>query len=108
MHFISVLEGSGYIHLMHSSDSGKVIGKISDILVNVTSQKPEVIALKVKKGGETLLLDYSGISVAEEKGQYIFRCNDQEKTLPDTEETSLYLKKQLFSSSLQDEDTRIF
>jgi CBS domain-containing protein len=84
------------------SDSGTVMGTLTDIIVDVESQKPKVIALKVKKGGSTMILDYSSFSVVEEKGQFVFRCNDINKKLSDLKENALCLKYHVLDRQLVD------
>ncbi|MCX7615329.1 MAG: CBS domain-containing protein [Clostridiales bacterium] len=84
------------------SESGKVIGKINDLIVDVGYKKPKVIALKIKKGRETKLIDYSGISVTKENGQYVFRLNGPAKTLSGLNNNTLYLKSYVLDRQLVD------
>jgi magnesium transporter len=88
------------------SNSNKVLGKIQDILVDVQSVKPQVLAFKIRIGSLSKIVDFSSFTVSEKKGQYIFTCNDLEKTLPENIENTLFLKNNILDKQLVDIDGR--
>lgn len=84
------------------STSNIPIGRISDILVSLEPGKPRAIALKVKNGAGSVLLDYATISFTEENGQYVFRCADINKTLPEMPANAVFLKNNVLDRQLVD------
>jgi len=88
------------------SQSDEIIGKVQDILVNVQTQKPQVIALKIKFGNKVKLIDFSGFKILKYKHQYVFKCNKELNTLTDTIENTLYLKNNVLDRQLVDIDGR--
>lgn len=88
------------------SKSGKVLGKIQDILVDVSSTNPQVNSLKIKNAGESHLIDYSRISVSEEKGQYVFKCGDEEATVTELKDNTIFLRYNVLDKQLVDIDGR--
>lgn len=78
------------------------VGRISDILVSLESGKPKVVALKVRIGKSTVLLDYSVISFTEKNGQYVFKCSDLNRTLSGTKENTVFLKNNVLDRQLVD------
>lgn len=83
------------------SQSGTVIGRINDLIVDVESGKPQVIAYEIKIGGKAIIIDSANVSVAEVKGQFIFNCSNL-NILTDLKENTLYLKKHVLDKQLVD------
>ena len=88
------------------SESNKALGKIQDVLVDVQSVKPQVIAFKIKIDGISKIVDFSSFTVSEKKGQYIFTCNNIAETLPELKENTLFLKNNILDRQLVDIDGR--
>lgn len=84
------------------SESNGVLGKVKDILVDVESGKPQVIALKIKTGRESIIVDFSSFIITEEKGQYVFNCKNPGRTLSDLKENTLFLKNHVLDRQLVD------
>ncbi len=84
------------------SESGDILGKINDILVDLESGKPQIIAIKIRSHNKNRIIDFSTFSVYEEKGQYIFKCGDPEKEITDLKENTLFLKNHVLDKQLVD------
>ncbi|MDQ7093592.1 CBS domain-containing protein [Desulfosporosinus sp. PR] len=86
-------------------DNQKTIGKLLDLIVDVNEISPKVIAAKVKVAGKTIVIDFSGISIFKNKGQYVIQC----KQLKETEvakENTMFLKKHVLDKQIVDMDGR--
>jgi len=88
------------------TQSKERIGKVWDILVDVQSQKPQVIAIKVKIGTKTKLIDFANVKISKEGNQYVFICDDSYKIFPENMENTLYLKNNVLDKQLVDIDGR--
>jgi len=88
------------------SNSGKVQGIIQDILVDVQSTKPQVTSLVIKKSGKSVIADFSRFSVSEEKNQYVFRCLDEEVTVTELKDNTIFLHDNVLDKQLVDIDGR--
>ncbi|NNJ32052.1 magnesium transporter MgtE N-terminal domain-containing protein [Lacrimispora defluvii] len=88
------------------SPSGEMIGKVQDILVSVLNQKPQVIAIKVRSGNKSKILDFSNFKILKAKRQYVFKCNGNISIFEDTKENILYLKNNVLDRQLVDIDDR--
>ncbi len=88
------------------SNSGKVMGIIQDILVDVQSTKPQVTSLVIKKSGKSVIADFSRFSVSEEKNQYVFRCSDEEVTVTELKDNTIFLHDNVLDKQLVDIDGR--
>ncbi|MFA6309102.1 MAG: CBS domain-containing protein [Clostridia bacterium] len=88
------------------SKSGKVLGTIQDILVDVQSTKPQVTSLKIKRSGKSVIIDFSKISVSEEKGQYVFKSRKEEATETVLKENTIFLRDNVLDKQLVDIDGR--
>ena len=83
------------------SDSDKVIGIIKDILVDVETGKPQIIALKLKSGNKSIIADFSNFTVAEVKGQFVFKSKEI-IPLKNIKENTLYLKNSILDRQIVD------
>ncbi len=68
--YLSRLIGSKVI-----SDSKNVIGKIRDLIVDLDFIRPRVVAVKIKTGMDTRVVDFSNFNITKEHGQYIIKCS---------------------------------
>ncbi|MEI6579261.1 MAG: CBS domain-containing protein [Eubacteriales bacterium] len=88
------------------SQSNEVIGKIQDILVNVQSQKPQVVAIKLKTGSKSKIIPFSDFTISEENRKYIFKCTDAENIFEEVKENTLFLKTHVLDKQIVDIDGR--
>lgn len=87
------------------SDKHEVIGKLQDIIVDVSFIRPKVVAAKVKIGGQSKVLDFSSFTIFKDKGQYLIECC----CISETEvlaENTLYLSKHILDKQIVDMDGR--
>lgn len=83
------------------TNTGTLIGTLSDIAVNFEEKMPQIMALVLKSNGEEIIADYSNFSVTEEKGQFIFKCPGLVK-FTSLAENTLLLKKHILDRQLVD------
>jgi len=83
------------------SESGEVLGRIHDIVIDVESGKPLVFAYSLRKGGKQLNVDSSNITVTEVKGQYVFKCC-KVNILKELKENTLFLREHVLDRQLVD------
>jgi CBS domain-containing protein/sporulation protein YlmC with PRC-barrel domain len=57
------------------SDSKKIIGKIQDLIVDLDFIRPRVVAVKIKTGRDTKVVEFSNFNITKEHGQYIIKCS---------------------------------
>lgn len=87
------------------SPTGEVLGKIKDIIVEQTTERPRVIALQVATKDGVKAIDYNCISVDKIKGQYRFTASDLAEITPDSEKV-LYLAKNVLDRQIVDMNGR--
>ncbi len=83
------------------TDTGTLLGSVSDIAVKFEEKMPQVLALVLKNRGREIFADYSNIRVTEEKGQFVFKCPSA-KILPGLDENTLLLKRHILDRQLVD------
>ncbi len=88
------------------SQSGDTIGRVQDILVNVQSQNPHIIAIKLNVKGKSRLVDFSSFTIAKVNKQYVFQCTNSDKIFAGSTENTLYLKSNVLDKQLVDIDGR--
>lgn len=88
------------------SQSDKVIGKVQDILVDVQSQKPLVVAIKLKAGNKSKIVNISSFTILKMKNQYVFKCTNADNLFMDLKENTLFLKANILDRQLVDIDGR--
>ena len=54
----------------------KPLGKLVDVIVDVSFIRPKVTALKIKSSGKVRTVDFSSFSILKEKGQYFLKCSE--------------------------------
>lgn len=85
------------------SESNIVLGKMIDLVVDVESIRPKVIAAKIIADGKIRVVDFSNFCVDKEKGQYTLKCSQ----LIDFEvpyENTLFLVKNVLDKQIVDID----
>lgn len=87
------------------SESGKVLGKIFDLIVDINFTRPKIIAAKIKQGKNIRHIDFSNFNILKEKGQYKLICNKAvELEIP--VENTVHLVKHVLDRQLVDMDGR--
>ncbi len=87
------------------SESNKAIGRLLDFVVDVSMDKPRVIAAKIRFGSQSILIDYSNIRIEKTKGRYVVKCIHIEETQVSGDNT-LYLRKHILDKQIVDIDGR--
>jgi len=87
------------------TDTGNVIGKIKDLVVDVSFIRPKVIGLGVKTAKGIEILDFSQIKISKVKGQYVLECSNI-KIIPGINENSLSLSKNILDRQIVDTNGR--
>ncbi len=82
-----------------------IIGKLQDLIVDVNFIRPRIVAAKVKTGGQSKILDFSGFTISKENGQYLIKCNKVSK-VEILNENTLYLVKHILDKQIVDMDGR--
>lgn len=88
------------------AQSDEFIGKVKDILVEVESSKPQVIALKVKNGRKTELVDFADCKIIKIHNQYAFKCNKDYRIFQNSIENTMFLRTNVLDRQLVDIDGR--
>ena len=52
----------------------KFIGKLKDLVLDTSFERPKVIAVKIKNGNKIRFLDFSEWRITKIKGQYRLKC----------------------------------
>jgi magnesium transporter len=105
MSFVSTFYLSRVIGNKLFSEDNKVIGKVLDLIVDVSFTRPKVIAVRVKHSNSIKVIDFSYFDILKEHGQYRLRCNKFEDTEVEGE-NCLYLAKHVLDRQLVDMDGR--
>lgn len=87
------------------SGSHEVIGKLKDLIVDISFFRPQVIAAKVKIGNNIRLLDYSHFTISKKNGQYVLTCTDL-KDIEPAQDNTLSLAKNVLDKQIVDIDGR--
>ncbi len=71
------------------TDSGKVLGKVKDLVVAMDQTRPKVVALVVKVQGDIRTMDFSGCTLEERDGEMVLICQSLVEIDLDTDQTVL-------------------
>jgi magnesium transporter len=88
------------------SPSGEVIGKIQDILVDVQSQKPKAVAVKIKSGGKIKIVNITEFTIHRDNNNNVFTCGDTQNIFEEVKENTLFLKNHVLDKQIVDIDGR--
>jgi len=58
------------------SPDGKPLGKVKDLLIELSGSRPRVLAMKVKIKGKERILDFAQFELIKAVTQYVIRCNE--------------------------------
>ncbi|MCX6303935.1 MAG: CBS domain-containing protein [Bacteroidetes bacterium] len=103
--YLSQILGKNYI-----SDDGTALGKIRDFLIDQSSLpgkdaepvRPRVVAIKVKKGNEIRILDFSSFEIKKFKRKLRITCLEVHDIFPDTFSNSLWLAENILDKQIVD------
>ena len=87
------------------SQSGDVVGNLKDLVVDMSGEKPLVIAAKVKFGFKSILIDYKNFTITKIKGQYHIVCQHISETAIESAHT-LFLVKHVMDKQIVDIEGR--
>jgi len=85
------------------SESKKVLGRLMDFVVDISFERPKIVAALVKFGNQSILIDYANIRMEKVRGKYLIICHHIEETYV-TGENMLYLKKHVLDKQIVDID----
>jgi magnesium transporter len=87
------------------SNSDKPIAKLLDIIVDLESIRPKVIAFKIKENGKIRIVDISHVSISKRNRQYYIQC-DQLEEIEIFQNHTLFLGKHILDKQIVDVDGR--
>ncbi|MCZ8515052.1 CBS domain-containing protein [Paenibacillus filicis] len=83
------------------SDPQHVVGKLLDLIVDLTAVRPQVVAVKVKVGNKIRIVDFSSFTISKVNKQYYIECTDlKEKDI--SPEHTLFLVKHVLDKQIVD------
>ena len=86
-------------------DNTSAIGRLKDLIVDLTPIRPRVIGARIKTGPHHIVADCSDFSITKDKGQYILKCNNI-KDIGFIPENAMYLVKHILDKQIVDIDGR--
>lgn len=103
--YLNQILGKNYI-----SDDGVTIGKIKDFLIDQTSVpgkeiepiRPRVVAIKVKKGNDIRILDFSSFEIKKFKRKLRVTCLEVHDISPEAFTNSLWLAENILDKQIVD------
>ena len=87
------------------SDKGNAIGKIKDIIVDVSFIRPKIIAIKLKIGRTSRIIDFSNVIISKINGQYSIKCHALED-IDVSQGNTMSLVKNVLDKQIVDMDGR--
>lgn len=85
--------------------SGETIGKIKDLIVDESFQRPKVVAVRLKTPAGMVTADFSNFNIQKAKGQYWFRTSKL-REFQAGDKKLLYLAKNVLDRQIIDMDGR--
>ena len=103
--YLSQILGKNYI-----SDDGTILGKIKDFLIDQSSLpgkeaepvRPHVVAIKVKKGTEIRILDFSSFEIKKFKRKLKITCLEVHDLVPEAFTNCLWLAENILDKQIVD------
>jgi magnesium transporter len=74
------------------SDPQHIVGKLMDLIVDLTAVRPQVIAVKMRVGNKIRIVDFSSFSISKVNSQYYIECKDLKEKEISAEHTLLLVK----------------
>jgi len=87
------------------SNDNNLMGRLLDLVIDMSSIKPKVVAAKVKFEGKIRIIDYSYFTIMKQKGQYLLKCGYVKDVVP-AHDNSLFLSKNVLDRQIVDMDGR--
>jgi magnesium transporter len=87
------------------NESGKVIGKLKDLIVELNSERPKVLAAKIQTDDGLKIADFSFIKIEKIKGHYKIICHELKNIVLD-ENIILTVGKYVLDRQIVDMDGR--
>ncbi len=85
-------------------ENRKVVGRLKDLIVDMSKIRPRVVAAVIGLGGnKSLTVDFSTFTISKEKNRYIIECVEFKETLS-LPENILYLRKNILDRQIVDID----
>lgn len=88
------------------SPSKEAIARVQDILVDVQSQKPKAVAIRIKTGHKLVTVNITEFHISKENNKYIFTCDNPQNIYDDVKENTLFLKDHVLDKQIVDIDGR--
>ena len=103
--YLSQILGKSYI-----SDDGATLGKIKDFLIDQSAVpgkeaepvRPRIVAIKVKKGAEIRILDFSSFELKKFKRKLRITCLEVHDILPESFSNCLWLAENILDKQIVD------
>ncbi len=103
--YLSQILGKNYI-----SDDGTILGRINDFLIDQSTLpgkenepvRPKVVAIRVKKGTQTRVLDFSSFEIKKFKRQWRITCLEIHDISPGLFHNSLWLAENVLDKQIVD------
>ncbi len=87
------------------SQTGSTLGKLKDLIVDMDSAKPKVIAARLNTAKGVVTVDFSSFMIEKENGQYIICASELKEFNPDGKRM-FYLAKNILDKQIIDMDGR--
>jgi magnesium transporter len=87
------------------SDSGKVIGKVKDLIANFEGVRPKIIAIELKIDQSSQIIDFSNFKIEKFKKQYRLTCPELREFNLEGHDT-MFIGKQIQDRQVVDIDGR--
>lgn len=105
MAFVSTFYFSRIVGNKVYSQSGSILGKLADLIVDVEFIRPKVVAVRLNTGKELLSVDFSCFTIEKISGQYKLQCSELKEYIPDGKKI-FFLKKNILDRQIIDMDGR--
>jgi CBS domain-containing protein len=84
------------------SDTGEPLGKVKDLMVDFSQEKPKVIGVKAKINSEIRLLDFRYFDLRRTGSNYVIYCDKIEDFTPPENVNILYLNENIIDKQILD------
>ncbi|MFA6924660.1 MAG: CBS domain-containing protein [Bacteroidales bacterium] len=87
------------------SSTHKVIGKLTDIIVDISFKRPKLVAAKVKLHNKTKMLDIEYFNIYKKRNHYFLKCNKIDE-VDVKHDNFLFLAKHILDKQIVDMDDK--
>jgi sporulation protein YlmC with PRC-barrel domain len=84
------------------SGTGEPLGKVKDLMVDFSQEKPKVIAVKAKVNSETRLLDFEYFDLRRTGSTYVIYCDKMKDFTPPENLNILFLNENIIDKQILD------